>query len=172
MKFKLELQTKWFEATTPTNAAKATASIGTGDNGTVVVEYDDVGTEGNDYEIAIVIDEGADADMAVALANGVITVTLGTGEVAGTVDDTKNTATLIATDISAITGFTATASGTGADSISEATTENVAFTGGAYCTPFYGDEAWLYIGSTYYRCSKPCDTYTTDAWQSVAFTTL
>ena len=167
----MELQTKWFSETTPTNAAKAGINIGTGANGTVNIRYDFVGTEGNDYEIAVVIASGANKDMSAALSNGVITVTLGTGADSN-VAATKNTAKLIAAAISAIDDFTATYSGTGADSISEATAENGSFAGGSYCTPFYGDEAWLYIGTTYYRCSKPCDKYCTDAWQSVAFTTL
>jgi hypothetical protein len=167
----LELQTKWFAETTPTNANKASASIGTGDNGTVTIEYDSVGTEGNDYKVAVAVASGANKSMAATLSEGVITVTLGTGA-DELVAAAKNTATLIAAAITNIDGFTAKKSGTGGDSISEATTEDVAFTGGTYCTPFYGDEAWLYIGTTYYRCSKPCDEYCTDAWQSVAFTTL
>jgi hypothetical protein len=168
----LELQTKWFAAETPTNAHKATASIGTGDNGTVNIVYDNYGTEGNDYDIAIVIAAGANAAMSAALSGTTITVTLGTGTEAGVVASAKNTATLIAAAITALTPFTATKTGTGGDSISEATEENVPFTGGSYCTPFYGDEAWLKISDTYYYCSKPCDRYSPDAWKSVVFTDL
>ena len=168
----MEIQTKWFEAATPTNAHNATATIGTGTDGTVVITYDNVGTEGNAYDVAIVIADGANAAMTAALSGTTITVTLGTGAEAGVVATAKNTALLIAAAITALTPFTAAKSGTGADSIATATEENVAFTGGSYCTPFMGDEAWLYIGSTYYYCSKPCGTSTTDAWESVAFTTI
>jgi len=168
----LDIQKKWFSEDTPTNAKKASAKIGTGTNGAVTVECDSVGTEGNFYKIAVVIAEDAKAALAATLSNGKITVTLGTGDVAGTVDDTKNTATLIAAKISIIDGFTATASGDGESSISTATATDVSFTGGTYCTPFYGDEAWLYIGTTYYYCSKPCGVYATDAWKSVTFTTI
>ncbi len=168
----MEIQKKWFSEEIPANAKKATAEIGTGTNGTVTVEYDFVGTEGNSYKIAVVVAEDANESLSADLSNSKITVTLGTGDVAGTVDDTKNTATLIAAKISAIQGFTATASGEGTSSISTATVKDVDFTGGIYCTPFYGEDAWLYIGTTYYYCSKPCDVYATDAWKSVAFTTI
>lgn len=166
----MELQTKWFAEATPTNANKATATIGSGTNGAVVVTYDNVGTEGNSYDIEVVIAAGANAAMKAELDDTTITITLGTGATPGVVEAAKNTAKLIATAITALTPFTAAKSGTGVDSISEATEDNVAFTGGTYCTPFYGDEAWLYIGSTYYYCSKPCDIYSTDAWKTVVFT--
>jgi hypothetical protein len=167
----LEIQKKWFAESTPVNAKQASAQIGSGTNGTVTIKYDIAGTEGNVYEVAVVVAEGKNKDMSAALANGVITVTLGTGADSNPAA-TKNTAKLIAEEISDIDGFTATYSGEGTSSISQATTDNVAFEGGQYATfcPIGG--VWLYIGTTYYYCSKPCGRRTMDAWQTVAFTTI
>lgn len=168
----MEILKKWFAESVPTNAHKATASIGTGDNGTVNIVYDNVGIEGNAYDIAIVIAAGANANMTAALSGTTITVTLGTGSSAGVVAAAKNTATLIAAAITALTPFTATKTGTGGDSIATATEENIAFTGGSYCTPSPIGGVWLYENNTYYYCSKPCGKLDTDAWQTVAFTTI
>lgn len=171
MKNKLELQRKWFAEETPVNAVKASAEIGSGDNGKVTITYDSVGTEANEYEVAVVIAEGLDKAMSAAFANGVITVTLGT-DADGNVAAAKNTAKLIAEKISTLDGFTATHSGEGNSSISEATTENVAFEGGLYATVCPISDVWLYIGTTYYYCSKPCSKHTTDAWHTVVFTAI
>lgn len=167
----MELLAKWFAEDTPTNAKNASATIGEGDDGKVTITYDNVGTEGNDYDIKIEIADTASAAMGVKLSNKTIVITLGTNG-GGSADATKNTAKLIAEEINELAGFTATHSGEGTDSISSATTNNIPLTGGCYATPFYGDEAWLYIGSTYYYCSKPCSKYNTDAWKSVAFTII
>lgn len=268
----MEIQKKWFTETTPTNANKASTTIGAGTDGVVTVEYDVLGTEGNDYTIAVnaaltaprdlsavltgtdliiylategnakasatigsgtdgaveievdaagtggnaytvevVAGDGAlsaeltDTALVVTLASGGSTATLvagaintsagdtftatatGTGGdsitlaeaeasfIGGTnqLDATANTAILVAGAINTAAGdtLTATKSGTGATAISSAVAEKN-FTGGTYCTPFYGDEAWLYIGTTYYYCSKPCGALVEDAWQTVAFTTI
>ncbi len=150
----MEIIKKWFADETPVNAKKATAEIGTGEDGTITIECDSVGTEGNGYEVAVVIATGANKAMTVALANGVITVTLGTGADSN-VATAKNTATLIATEISKISGFTAVASGEGTSSISQATAENVAFDGGQYGTICINPEAVVYISPYYYTVVAP-----------------
>jgi hypothetical protein len=146
----MELTKKWFAEDAPQNAKSATATLGTGDNGTITITYDIKGTEGNVYSVAVVVAEGANKAMSVALANKKITVTLGTGADSN-VAASKNTATLIAAAISALDGFTATKSGTGGDSISEATSEDVAFEGGQFGTPcivpytYVADTSYYYV---------------------------
>lgn len=165
----MEIQNKWFAETIPTNATKAKATIGSGDNGTVTITCDSVGTEGNNYEVAIVISEEANAAMSAEIVSNVITITLGTGSSAGVVDSAKNTATLIATAISALESFTAVKSGTGASLISTATTENVAFENGSYGTVCPIGDVWLHISNVYYYCTAPNDKYSAN-WRTVTFT--
>jgi hypothetical protein len=164
----LELQTKWFAEATPTNAAKATAEIGSGTDGTVTIECSEVGTEGNEYEVEVVIATGENKAMDAEFADGVLTVTLGTGADSG-VDAAKNTAKLIATKISSLDGFTATASGEGTSSISTATEENVAFEDGSYGTVCPIGDVWLKISDVYYYCSAPNSRYDAN-WRTVVFT--
>jgi hypothetical protein len=97
----------------------ATASIGSGANGTVNIEADEdnAGEPGNDFSVVVVVPSGT-SGLSVSLSGDDLTVNLAV--IAGVPDDPANTATLIAAAITAITGFTATASGTGADSISAA----------------------------------------------------
>jgi len=126
-------KTKWFAESAPVNKKKATIALGAGDNGVVTVSYDEYGVGGNSYSIEVVAGEGNDVALASELSGTKITVTLGTG-VAGALDDAKNTATLIATSITALDGFTATASGTGATAFAEAIAED-SFEGGQWATP-------------------------------------
>ena len=128
------LKTKWFAESSPVNKAKASLAIGSGDNGVVTITADEYGTDGNDFTVEVAVAEGASADMTAELTGNDILVTLGTGEVAGTVDNTKNTATLIATAIAALTGVTATASGTGATAFTEAIAKDL-LEGGCWATP-------------------------------------
>ena len=165
----MDIQTKWFAEATPTNATNAKAVIGSGTNGTVTITYDSVGTEGNSYDTAVVIASGANADMTAILSGTTITITLGTGASAGVVSSAKNTATLIANAISALDGFTAVKSGTGADSIEEATSENIAFAGGLYGTFCPVPYTWLYIGGTYYTNIAPNGVHDAN-WRTVTFT--
>jgi hypothetical protein len=171
VKNKLEILKKWFAESVPTNAHKATATLGEGENGVITITYNTLGTEGNDLELAVVVADGNSKPLAAAFANGVLTITLATDD-NGAADVTKNTAALIATKVSTVSGFTATKSGTGETAISTATTENIAFTGGSYCTPSPIGGVWLYENNTYYYCSKPCGKLDTDAWQTVVFTTI
>jgi hypothetical protein len=164
----LELQTKWFAEDTPTNAHKATAEIGSGTNGKVTIECASVGTEGNEYEVEVVIASGANKPMGAALVNGVLTVTLGTGADSN-VAAAKNTAKLISEAISALPEFNATYSGDGSSSISNATSDNVAFDGGSYGTVCPIGGVWLKISNTYYYCSAPNSRYDAN-WRTVVFT--
>lgn len=97
----------------------ATAAIGAGANGTVTVtaDEDNAGVTGNDYSIEVVVPAGTES-LDVSLSGTDITVTL--DATAGVPNPAANTATLIAAAIDALTGFSAVASGTGADSIGAA----------------------------------------------------
>lgn len=148
-----ELQTKWFAEATPTNTNSATADIGSGDNGTVTTTVDDYGTEGNDYTIEVVEGVGLNVDMGAILTDKAIVLTLGT-DGAGALDATKNTATLIATEIDGLTGVSSEASGTGADSIGVAEAEQ-SFTGGTYATVAPVPYTMLFIGGWYYTNIAP-----------------
>jgi hypothetical protein len=103
-----------------TAKVKATTSIGTGDDGTVNVEVDTAGADGNDWTIAVAVASGNSQALSAALSgdsNTDITVFLGTDE-NGNPDDAKNTAALIATEIHALSGVSAAHSGEGTDAIS------------------------------------------------------
>jgi hypothetical protein len=113
-------------ATTAGDAA--TAAFGSGDNGVVTVTAATAGTAGNDLTIEVVVSEENDASLAAAIDGNDILVTLGT-DADGAADATKNTATLVAAAIHALTEVNAEASGTGATAITEAV-EQTSFTGG------------------------------------------
>lgn len=83
---------------------------------------------GNDYTIVAALDTAINKPLAVAFADGVITVTLATGA-GGASDDAKNTVTLVTAAIDALADFTAVAGGSGATVVG-ATSSPVAFTGG------------------------------------------
>jgi hypothetical protein len=76
----LQISKKYFAEETPQNAVKASVEIGGGANGAVVVNYDFVGTEGNDYSIIVSDDNSGDDDVAMTTEyeDGVITILLGT----------------------------------------------------------------------------------------------
>lgn len=126
------IEIKYFADAVPKNAKKATATIGSGTDGTVTVVVDNVGTEGNDYTIEVVEGSGADVAMTVVLTGTDIVVTLGTDST-GVLDGTKNTAELVATAIDVLDGVTATASGTGATALAAAEAKKN-FAGGQYGT--------------------------------------
>jgi hypothetical protein len=100
-----------------TAPAKATASIGSGANGTVNISVDTAGTAGNAYTVTVALPAGT-SGLTAGLVGTAITVNLAVN--AGVPDAAQNTATLIAAAVTALGGITATASGTGADSISAA----------------------------------------------------
>ncbi len=100
-------------------ATTGSATIGSGANGTVTVTADTAGR--SRYYVRVVLGVGLSVAMTatqVTAINGytTITVTLGT-DVAGALDPTKNTATLVAAAVNALSGVGATASGTGATAL-------------------------------------------------------
>lgn len=72
----MEVQKKWFAEATPQNAKKASVTIGSGADGSVTVEYDYVGDEGNDYTITVV-EGSAGGNLNASISGSDITVTLG-----------------------------------------------------------------------------------------------
>jgi hypothetical protein len=104
--------------------------------------------------------------MSVALANGVITVTLGTDATVSpiTADDAKNTTALIAAEIDDLEGFTAIEDGDG-DGVVDETAENIVFGGGTLGTPCI-EKGTLYQGSSYYYVATTVDPTTyMDGWR-------
>lgn len=96
-----------------TTARAATATIGSGANGVVTATATTAGAAANTNTIRAVAGVGNNVALSAAVSNGVITVTLGT-DGGGVLDDTKNTATLVAAAVDGVTGYDATASGSGA----------------------------------------------------------
>lgn len=155
---------QWF-AGTPKNANKASLKLAEGvADKEITVEYNFVGTEGNNYSVEVVEGSGNNVDMSAVLTDTKITVTLGTDGV-GALDNTKNTATLIASEISNIDNFTATADGTGATAYGAAIAETN-LTGGLYATPCKASKAIIILGGTWYIAEKPVDKWTVDGWKS------
>jgi hypothetical protein len=117
---------------TATDAGDAAAvTIGTGTDGEVEIERDDVGPQGNSWDVIVIdpatVSGSLSASLSFANARPRLVITLGTDS-EGDPDDAKNTATLVAAAIDAIDGFTATASGTGEDPVAAAAV--AAFEGG------------------------------------------
>lgn len=112
-------------------AVAASTIIGSGENGVVTVTADAAWEVGNDLTIQVAVSAGENEALSATLTGNDILVTLGTGVVAGTVDDAKNTATLVKNAINAIEGktFTAVVSGTGATAITTAV-DKKSFAGG------------------------------------------
>jgi len=103
------------------DTANATATIGSGADGTVTVTADETGTTagsaGNSLFVEVVVPAGTSA-LSAALVGNVLTISL---DVTGGVPNgAANTATLVAAAITALDEFSATASGTGATSLSVA----------------------------------------------------
>jgi hypothetical protein len=96
----------------PSNVS-ASVNVGSGTNGTVEITVDEPGTEGNSYSISVVAGVGLNVVLSAVLVGTVITVTLGTNG-SGVLDSSKNTAILVAAAVNALTGISATASGSGA----------------------------------------------------------
>ena len=164
---------KWFSGDHPVNADYASVSIGAGDNGVVTVTATTLGTEENSYTIEVVEGVGSDVDLSATFEDGAIIVTLGT-DVAEALDDTKNTATLIANAIEDLDGVSAEASGTGATPFQAAVAEK-SFTGGSYATVTH-EPAYIILedGGTFtiYGTEYPVGKYDTDKWKTGTITTL
>jgi hypothetical protein len=106
----------YFVPKTLTNSASASASIGSGADGTVDVSV--AGTAGNSYTIEVVVPAGT-SDLSVTVVGTVITVNLAVSS--GTPIAAENTAALIAAAIDAAgTQVEADYSGDGSDPISAA----------------------------------------------------
>lgn len=162
---------KWFSGSTPVNAVKASQTIGSGDNGTVTVEYDFVGTDGNDYTIEVVEGSEADVDLSAVLTDTAIVVTLGTDSESA-LDATKNTATLVAAAIDALTDISAEASGTGATALAAAEAEQD-FAGGKLATKSATPCFWFNsAGTVVYFCEKPVSRFDESGWKSGTLTTV
>lgn len=158
----------WFSGD-PQNAKKASKSIGGGDDGTVTITSDLVGTEGNSYSITISTTGASGCDMSASISGKDITLVL--GKTSTNLEATKNTAKLIAAAIDTLDGVSAVASGTGADSIIAGATK-ANFTGGQYATPCNASSAVIVVSDTIYFTDKPCTKYTEDAWYSISPTLL
>lgn len=96
-------------------ASKAAALVVNGvTNATLTVTAATAGYAGNDIRIAIVTGAPSlNVSLAAAIASNLITVTLGT-DGSGVLDDTKNTGTLVAAAVDALTEVICTTSGSGA----------------------------------------------------------
>jgi hypothetical protein len=161
--------TKWFAEETPVNAVKASLTLGAGADGVITITADSYGTEGNDYTVEVVVAEGANAAMKAVLTDKAIVITLGTGGVAGTVADAKNTAKLIAPAVAALAGVTATYSGTGATSLTKAVAkDNLA--GGLYATEV-PQATMICIGENIYFTPVPVGHIGT-SWRKIALVAL
>lgn len=155
----MEIQTKWFSDAAPLNAKKATASIGSGDNGVVAIAVNEIGTSGNSYTIAVAVGTGA---LGAVLTGNDLVITL---------QSTGNTASEIAEAVNTAVGdiFTATASGTGATKITTAVTKK-SFSGGQFGTIAPIPYTMLLIGNVYYTNIAPNGKYDSN-WRTVTFTT-
>ena len=171
MDFKIrDLADKWFSEATPTNYKLASATLGTGTNGTITVTSVPAA---DTTTIAIVVAEAKSTALSAALAGGKITITLGTtADDVVTADDTKNTAKLIAAEISKISGYSAVASGTGATAISAATATDVEFTAGGYGTPCPEAGLGLVNSGTYYVCTTADNTRYNDNWKTFTLSSI
>lgn len=159
---------KYFTEDAPVNYKVATATLGDGDNGTITVYSPDVT---DDVKIAIVVASAKSKPLSAALAEDKITVTLATtDDDTVTPDDTKNTATLIAAEISKISGYTAVASGTGETAIDTATEEDVAFEDGAWGVPCPEIGIGFKDTSYYYVCVDANNTKYNTGWRRFTLT--
>lgn len=113
-----QIRQSWFDGTIPQNAKGSTVTIGSGQNGEVIVTSTTLlGLHANGkYSINVVAGVGANKALSATYANDVITVTLGT-DGAGALDNTKNTAKLVAVEINKLDDFSAIHSGDGSTAI-------------------------------------------------------
>lgn len=159
-----ESLTATFEQLIKQTPVGATAIIGDPDGATITVTCETPGLEGEKYKIIVVNAEEADADLSAELEDNLITVTLGT-DAEGEPDDDKNTATLVATEIAKINGFSAEASDDGSGIISAfSDDEPLQFSGGMDDTwaPLYdseGNELSLEIDGETARVFGPFDYF-------------
>lgn len=96
-------------------------------NATLTVTAATAGGAGNSLSIRAVLAGSAGASLSAAIASNLITITLGT-DGGGAADDTKNTGTLVAAAVDALSEVSCTTSGTGAGIV--ATFAQQSLTGG------------------------------------------
>jgi len=106
--------------------AAASAIVGTLDTAEVTVVYVNEGVAGNSITAEVVAAPGDNDNLSASFTDNVLTVYL--GKTAGELDDTKNTATLVAVKIDELAEFTATM--TGSDGVVPVTVTPVEFSGG------------------------------------------
>jgi hypothetical protein len=99
-------------------ATSATHRLGSGTNGVVTTTVVATGVAGNAYRVVARLAPTVSASLSASINGNLVTVLYGT-TAGGTNDPAKNTATLVAAAIGALTGLDAVASGTGAGVVSE-----------------------------------------------------
>ena len=169
---------KWFDETIPQNYKPyALATIGESpDTGVISVASADMTSV---TKIKVVIAATASHALDVALAEGVITITLGTTsadpvEGKGTADNAKNTAALIIEEINDIVGYTSVVTTSGY--IATETSEDIIFVDGQYGTPCpeIGTCLMKVVSGTdtYYVSTKADNSRYNNAWKSFTLTDM
>ena len=117
-----------------TDDTQASAKVSTDDDSFYTVTVEEPGKAGDEYMVQHVLPEDPEeaTDIEVELKGKLITVTLAVKADNGDFipDDDKNTAALIAAEIDALDGFSATADGNGSGVFSDAMDDPISFSGG------------------------------------------
>lgn len=159
-----DIHQKWFAEDTPQNFKRPTAVLGDDANGTITIERDIYGIDAEGY-VVIVEEPLEDGALSVEFEDGELTITLKSADsVVG------STAKEIATAISALDGFTAVYSGTGAKVISAATVADIEFEDGQFGTPCPEAYIGVYTDDYYYICIKADNTQYNDGWRRFTLT--
>lgn len=166
------LADKWFAEATPQNFdGNASATIGSGTNGSIELTHSDAET---DDVVAIVVPGSNTAACSAAYAANKLTITLAVNSSSADLD--ANKAVTIAAAINALTGcpITAEAGGTGAGKITAATTSDVAFTAGHDGTPCPEKGTALYDADNdlYYVCAEANNTAKNANWKKFSIVNL
>ena len=106
--------------------ASATAKIGETGTSEVTITVVAEGIEGNEYSVEVVEAPGTNDNLSASLTGDVLTVYL--GKTSDSLDNTKNTGTLVASAIDALPEFTAVLTGSGG--VVPVTVNPVEFSGG------------------------------------------
>jgi len=110
----MEIRNSWFGAAIPNNCKGSSVTFGSLPAGQITVTSTEVigDVSNNTFTLQVVAGVGANKATTAAFANNVVTITLGTAA-NGTLDNAKNIATLIVTEINKLAGFDAAFSGDG-----------------------------------------------------------
>lgn len=110
-------------------AVAADVTIGLGENGQVTITKDTAGSVENLDTVTVEVADTASTALSASISDGDVTITLATdGD--GNADDTSNTASAIQTEVDALSGVSATASGDGSGAIDVGFVGTYSFTGG------------------------------------------